>query len=89
MTARSKLYLKGDVEEFWLLGDLDLIVKRIAKGREESSMYPFIRLEQVPYLPGEDAKPVYLDPHEVAAVLPLDDREYEYGLEERPDWLRS
>lgn len=87
MTARSKLYLKGDVQELWIEAAADRIVREVVQGRVVGE--PFIRLEQVPYLPGEVAKPVYLDPHEVAAVLPLDDREYEYGLEERPDWLRE
>lgn len=87
MTARSKLFLKGDVEEFWIQQPADTIVEAVSYARIDGP--PFIRFDQVPYLPGEAAKPVYIDPQEVAAVLPLDDREYEYGLEERPDWLRS
>jgi hypothetical protein len=82
----SKVFLRGDSDAIWLAAAADEVLSAVEQA--EGDGVRFLRLDMTPYARGEHPRPAYFDPGMVAAILPMDPREYEHLLDDPPEWLR-
>ena len=82
----SKLYLKGDGDPLWLNLSADQVLSAVEEARGSTE---FLRLDMVPHTRDEQPMPAYFDADAVAAILPLDPREYGHALDDPPEWLQD
>lgn len=81
----SKLYLAGDSEALWLTAPADTALTAVEQGRADSTY--FIRLDMLSITRDDKPRPAYFDPTQVAAILPLDQRQLDAEYDDLPAWL--
>lgn len=84
----SKIFLKGDSDPLYVNDPPDMVLMTL-DGLNDAEGERFVRIEMAPYARDEPTRPAYIDPTQVAAVLPVDPREWEYIMDNLPEWIES
>ena len=81
----SKLYLHGDSDAVWLADPADRVLDAVETALQQGTQ--FLRLDMPPFAHQDARRPAYFKPSAVSAVLPVHPDEWQYALDNPPDWL--